>query len=1011
MYSELRVHFIFLLLVALKTGEGAIWRYHSDFGDDRSLPVNVNVYVMYMGNISPTSWSLTSTPICSIQQSTVACSKSGLFKISISENGVSSDKTFKFEKKPWCHHWFMSRTSMEVHMSMSKADFLHSIDEKVGVDAEYKCVHSQAEESHSNSDYSRLHSIIRPHTLENISTWVIDPLMASDLEIQGAATQPSQNSIRLSRQYHQLGQEPLIACYDETIIHFTEALGFDDQAGVWRFSVHWWGDDQPHYLVTGHSVALYNCFIKDSHILLPRPVIGINKYIDQTSSIHFGVKDVQLSIIIDSGIKNIALLVHGNTMWLTQDGFVTVDQFSPTLTDPKFTADHEITKVSFSSSNLVILSNKSVFIMDKETMQVTFVEDLEDIIGIKGESHNFYYVTKQSGYGDDMYVAWSESNVYLMTSHNILQTLDVTDMLMDKAVSHSIVQITDVSFSPNYGWLGILTNVTNHTGTTSLIVLHYDFWHDTSLIDHHQPTTSEIKLQYIEAGEVSYFLWTDTDIYYSLWAGTQQGYLQKMGGTSLVALDTTIKQLLVGKNGEVIVLTSHNHILYGTVGTQLVQLQSWSMPDAENSLWLDDVGRLYVLAPINATIDKNLYPLQHEVATTLDRYGTCPFLHLSHNIKSYYDLDIGQTITFWVNIIYKEDTPNPIQVVMPSSTYINVSESVTYDYGNGLIAEKMTLTLLHIESSVDSGIYLQTLKQQMTVFTVEFKPTQISVVCKDPVRVLTQVFVGCHTERKIKVKEIGSGCSYFDKYTLLPGTYLDELGSVATRSKDVPYDFELLGCPIKLHYGTKFSPTLQLLRSGKYQGEVTGNFIVWEKHNRLGYSYNATMMEAGCLQVAQTWRSMKASAHPGTDIKDVWGPINYEGCYDAISEDSSMNLDQPYEILNSTGHSTLTFEGITEETDSGIYIFNIKLIDPQESFCTLTTQVAIAVYDSPLDVKAKLIPMAGSVVTFFVLAVLVLVTSYFYFCLLGTHHWKPFVSLQHEPSKHSKIGLPSQQDK
>ncbi|XP_055487697.1 cation channel sperm-associated auxiliary subunit epsilon-like, partial [Leucoraja erinacea] len=117
------------------------------------------------------------------------------------------------------------------------------------------------------------------------------------------------------------------------------------------------------------------------------------------------------------------------------------------------------------------------------------------------------------------------------------------------------------------------------------------------------------------------------------------------------------------------------------------------------------------------------------------------------------------------------------------------------------------------------------------------------------------------------------------------------------------------------------------------------NFIMWEENGRTDFYYNTTMEQAGCLREAQTWNEMLKTYNGNIKFRDkAWGPENYRSCFDTPG--LVRNMHRPYEIMNISSNVFITWP--TDHT--GIYLFTVKVVDPNYSFCKLTTQFAVETY-------------------------------------------------------------------
>lgn len=124
--------------------------------------------------------------------------------------------------------------------------------------------------------------------------------------------------------------------------------------------------------------------------------------------------------------------------------------------------------------------------------------------------------------------------------------------------------------------------------------------------------------------------------------------------------------------------------------------------------------------------------------------------------------------------------------------------------------------------------------------------------------------------------------------------------------------------------------------------EVDVNFIMWEQHRRAGYKYSRTMKEAGCISEAQSWEKMiRESTQEESRMETAWSMENYQSCFQQSPNYplSVANLDQPYEILNSSEAASHIVWN-----DVGTFVFTLKVIDPDFSFCNLTTEFGVQVY-------------------------------------------------------------------
>nr|KAF6279918.1 hypothetical protein mMyoMyo1_010171 [Myotis myotis] len=156
--------------------------------------------------------------------------------------------------------------------------------------------------------------------------------------------------------------------------------------------------------------------------------------------------------------------------------------------------------------------------------------------------------------------------------------------------------------------------------------------------------------------------------------------------------------------------------------------------------------------------------------------------------------------------------------------------------------------------------------------------------------------------------------------------------------------------------------------------DVDANFIVWEIHGRDDYTYNLTMQKSGCLNEAQTWKKM-IELNKNLSLDEVWGPENYKHCF-SYGIGKPGDLSQPYEIINKSNRNHLVWP----LQHAGMYVFRVKILDPNYSFCDLRALFAIQI--------SGVIPSPNGYLVFSVLFLLmllfcsILTFSYFHYMMI-----------------------------
>jgi len=205
----------------------------------------------------------------------------------------------------------------------------------------------------------------------------------------------------------------------------------------------------------------------------------------------------------------------------------------------------------------------------------------------------------------------------------------------------------------------------------------------------------------------------------------------------------------------------------------------------------------------------------------------------------------------------------------------------------------------------------------------------------------TTVTVGCPPFRWIFPRGKPSSCDGVQNFSfIIPRGQRKDifLEGHDTSDKLVDYDLEQLGCPFKRLKNEPFKPVIDLYDGELFLEEVDANYVLWEQQGRAGFEYSATMKEAGCVREAQSWELMIKSMQ-GTNKEAAWSTQNFRSCFEDPRSEPVIpeNLNQAYEIMNSSSVSHIVW------TDDGIFIFTLKVIDPEFSFCNLTVEFAVQV--------------------------------------------------------------------
>ncbi|XP_078670880.1 cation channel sperm-associated auxiliary subunit epsilon-like [Branchiostoma floridae x Branchiostoma belcheri] len=597
---------------------------------------------------------------------------------------------------------------------------------------------------------------------------------------------------------------------------------------------------------------------------------------------------------------------------------------------------------------------------------------------------------------DECLAVWTDTQVYLKTSsQNSLELTSLpTVQLGASGYNNHSVPILDVSFSSHPEELGVLVHVQTSGGEDKVMIIQYDL--STAVWSLPESTmeyrsAGNFTLVYLASALPEAFVWDPASVTYSFSNGT--GTLQILEGnvtSNLIEAPLeSIQEITAGPNGDFVIHLTSNKLYYGRVDKEsVIELTPGELPEAEFVLYFDMLGRLHLVTYDSSSNSASvrLFPLQAEVYSSLYPDTSCPYYRFSHNfdVDGYY-IDVGEELQIWASLMYPNGSYNSVEVLVRDGHLLQQNFSSEILPSSLYTTENMTL---HLSSNVtfemlqteDSG----SIDGTTGVMMIEVRPKQTSYVCQGPVNVVTSISVGCPPNRHIRVRRPSrkEACSSYQNYiyTLSADMYDPTYkGESAESSKDVTYDLDNLGCPIDVFYSDKFRPTVDLYDGDQFVHEVKEDYFVWEAHGRTGYAYSTTMQQAGCVCEAQTLSGMLTAGNVSSP-DEAWGPQNYRPC--STPCDPAGSLSGQYEVLSSLGVSALTFG-----SNKGIFVFNLKVLDPECSYCVLQTQFAVRVYGSPQESLNLYVYI--SVLAFILGTVVILVLTYYrYYKLMAEEHQK-----------------------
>uniref|UniRef100_A0A3P9A255 Uncharacterized protein n=2 Tax=Esox lucius TaxID=8010 RepID=A0A3P9A255_ESOLU len=474
------------------------------------------------------------------------------------------------------------------------------------------------------------------------------------------------------------------------------------------------------------------------------------------------------------------------------------------------------------------------------------------------------------------------------------------------------------------------------------------------------------RMRFLESAHASLLLWNEETILYSFHNDNDWGEVRPFNAShiSAAAQGSKIHQVSLDHQWNMLVKMENNMLFFGKVGMhEVVLLPQWMEPASRTVLYLDQKEQFNMLTLTPEGLHVHKYPMTMETRSAMKgSYHECPFISFEHSMNSVcYNIDKGEKIVLWAKVVYPEGKGVYVRFLSNRNDLLLITQKSFFEGVNSVDTVNMTFLISQEVDYSDPTSYTDLIKKTSGIVTLELIPNQIGNTCNLPKTRISNFNVGCPPNRHIRVaRPWGMPCEMnsLTNYTIPRSV----LRNPPPEDLVVNYDWDTFGCLLETHYKNPFQPTLVLYDGDNFVRNVNANFIVWEIFGRMDYSFNETMRQVGCLCEAQTWRSLLT---PGQSLGEAWGPENYRTCFGVIPGKLG-NLDTQYEIMNSSSNNFLTFS----QVNSAIYVFSVKVLDPNYSFCDLRAVFAIKTYGVTIPKYEYITKYMDQVFVFFTLCVL-----------------------------------------
>ncbi|XP_064450493.1 cation channel sperm-associated auxiliary subunit epsilon [Mirounga angustirostris] len=807
--------------------------------------------------------------------------------------------------------------------------------------------------------------------------WIYDPENADPSELLWNANEPSLNSIILTKQLATLGQKPGIY----TTLRRRIYLPYDKMKnGTWHILIPMTTDDVLKE-IKGNQVAFQDCFIADFLFLLTFPLLTIPEIPGflPISSPHGS----QLIAAWADCVPSSVVVVADMETFQTNDSFRT---WTRIRVPPNILTEderHSVSDVSLSQDGIFFLINGILYIKSFTGFKRLGISEnlpASGIIGITTRKWCWVKYLLKAKRRSSMAI-WTENEVYLGYTFLKFVKIITTEKLKNllNISSAATLTIHNVEYPGHPLELALLLNyctACNINKTIYVVIynedteqwVYQDFALDVS-------TDSFLTPHFIYAALPDLILRDKHRIYYCYHNFTETGVLQtptEFGNLSRLSHNSIIHDIFIDYYGNVVVKMENNIMFYFKINIRAaIKLHLWTNSTMKSLILLSSSAQIYLIYVFeNGTVQPREYPLKLESQsvhfTTKEK---CPYMAFHNNILSvFYFLDKGQNLSIWAQIVYPENVGLYIVVESYGPNILQEKEQVHYEIALGYCTKTTTVTFFQNINYEAVDDYFKLQDQNTGLRLVQVRPSEYARACPIAQKVF-QIAVGCDSTKYIAVKGFNKkDCLQHDFFYVIEKSYLRNQPSKNLRVK---YNWKKYGCPLRLDFGEKFHPLVQLYNDNGYVEDVEVNFIVWEIHGRKDYSFNNTMKKSGCLNEAQTWKSMtKLNQH--LPLEEAWGPENYKHCFSyAIGKPGDLN--QPYEIINKSNYNHLTWP----EDHSGMYVFRVKILDPNYSFCNLTAIFAIETFGMIPSPSGYLV--AAFLFVLMLLFFSILVLSYFHY--------------------------------
>nr|XP_034966416.1 cation channel sperm-associated protein subunit epsilon [Zootoca vivipara] len=693
--------------------------------------------------------------------------------------------------------------------------------------------------------------------------------------------------------------------------------------------------------VRGKPVTFQGCFVSRTPFIVAKSEIP-----------PVDIHDVSISTPAGSELMITWSACHPTTVVVMTDygAFLTHDEFRnskgikfpSTVLDPAVA--QKVNDIAITEEHMIFLIDDSIYIINNdEIFRAGRQHKLPEsgILGIEARTWCLRdYPVQESNLSDAL--LWTQREIFLLYPSR--KITDMFILIMEVDVLRSVIGFEDhvnlavitACYDSIPSEISVLLACTGCKTSTQLYVVGYNeddphwFLRDFSLP---APTSDPMHMKAVFAASSSMLLWYSDKIFYSYKGSKVTGYIKEAdtgAELSARALGTVIHQVVIGSAGNTVIKMRNNAMFFLKFNMKdVLRLNDWETEAKNFAIYVNAHGDFYLLISNGTHVYFEAYPLKTEVLSATNSLGeVCPYISFQHNMEAAtYYLDMGTNMTFWTQIVFLENVGLSSEVTIFRSHLLKKNNSIQYEIARGICTKNQTVTLYHDYDYSNEEEYEDAIVSSTGIMTIEVEPSLTGRTCMTPNKIsggklhkIPTTKWQCHITSSLIMKY---------RWVKTKGNYWEQ-----------EYDLALFGCPIEVYHGDPFRPTVLLYEHEDMIGTVEADYILWEINGRNDYYYNTTVEEVRCLSKSQNMSSMvpqdleKITAHT---IDRYWGRHNYISCFVSGGPGLLGTLHNQYELMNHSGINSI----IWPEDYAGIFMFRLKIIDPNYSFCPYEAYFAV----------------------------------------------------------------------